>query len=79
MSQLLRSRRKVLGGALLLTAAAMVAYFTVAARSPATFYATCFALGLATGYWAVFVTVASVTQPVVGAPVPPAAALPWTV
>jgi putative MFS transporter len=59
VSQLLGSRRKVLGGALILTAATMAVYFTVAGHSLATFYATCAALGVATGYWAVFVTVAS--------------------
>ena len=34
-------------------------YFAPFAKSLSVFYALCFALGVATGYWAVFVTVAS--------------------
>jgi len=59
LSQLLRSRRQALGIFLALTAAALVFYFTAGARSPAMFYAGCAILGVATGYWAVFVTSAS--------------------
>ena len=58
-SQLLKSRKRVVSIFLVLTAAGVTAYFTVAASSLATFYAVCGALGFATGYWAVFVTMAS--------------------
>jgi putative MFS transporter len=58
-SQLLRSRKKVVGAFMALTALMMVVYFTVGGRSLFAFYACCVGLGLATGYWAVFVTVAS--------------------
>ena len=58
-SQLLKSRKRVVLIFLVLTAAGVTAYFTVAASSLATFYAVCGALGFATGYWAVFVTMAS--------------------
>ncbi len=59
LSQLLRSRKKVVGLFLGLTASGIVAYFTIASMSLTVFYACCFALGVAGGYWAVFVTVAS--------------------
>jgi putative MFS transporter len=60
ISQLLKSRRKVvflyLGFSL-----AMVLYFLFFAHgiSSDTFYLVCFLLGTATGYWAIFVTMAS--------------------
>lgn len=59
LSQVMRSRKKVLGIFLGLTALAIVVYFSIAGRSLTAFYASCAALGAATGYWAVFVTVAS--------------------
>jgi putative MFS transporter len=59
LSQVMRSRKKVLGIFLSLTALAIVVYFSIAGRSLTAFYASCAALGAATGYWAVFVTVAS--------------------
>ena len=59
LSQLLRSRRKAallfVAGAALLT----VAYLNLAGLALAPFYAICFSLGFASGYWAVFVTIAS--------------------
>jgi putative MFS transporter len=58
-SQLLRSRKKIVAAFIAATALMMVIYFTVGGRSLVTFYAACAGLGLATGYWAVFVTVAS--------------------
>ena len=60
LSQVLRTRKKVLGGFIVMTA-----LFIGARTSPwrpqslPMFYGVCFGLGLATGYWAVFVTVAS--------------------
>lgn len=59
LSQLLRSRRRVLAGFLALTGASIVAYFTIGRSSLTAFYAVCLVLGFATGYWAVFVTMAS--------------------
>ena len=59
LSQVLRSRKKSIGLFLGLTVLSIVAYFTVASASLTLFYACCMALGVASGYWAVFVTVAS--------------------
>ena len=59
LSQVLRSRRRVLAGFLALTGASIVAYFTLGRSSLTAFYAVCLVLGFATGYWAVFVTMAS--------------------
>jgi putative MFS transporter len=58
-SQLLGSRKKIVGAFIVFTALMMAVYFLVGGQSLLTFYATCVGLGLATGYWAVFVTVAS--------------------
>jgi predicted MFS family arabinose efflux permease len=59
LSQALRSRKKVLGTFIALTAVAMAAYFLLAGNSLFALYACCAFLGLSTGYWAVFVTVAA--------------------
>ena len=59
LSQLARSRRRVVLGFLVLTAACVALYFAVGSASLSTFYGVCVALGFATGYWAVFVTMAA--------------------
>jgi MFS family permease len=59
LSQWVRSRKRVLGWFLTLTAAGVAVYFLPGAKSLTEFYGLCFALGFAAGYWAVFVTVAS--------------------
>lgn len=59
LSQYFRSRRKVSGSFLMATAALIAVYLTVSGGSLAYFYGLCFALGLAVGYWALFVTMAS--------------------
>lgn len=59
LSQVMKSRRKVVAMFIAITVAAMVAYFTVGKTSLFAFYAACLALGFGTGYWAVFVTMAS--------------------
>jgi hypothetical protein len=59
LSQLLRSRKRVLRAFIVLTALCIGGYFTVGRSSLSVFYACCFALGVATGYWAVFVTAAA--------------------
>ena len=59
LSQWLRSRRKVMAMFIALTAVMLGLYLTLGGRSLATFYAMCAGVGLASGYWAVFVTTAS--------------------
>ncbi len=59
ISQLMRSRRRVLYGFVSLNVVAIAAYFTVGATSTFAFYASVLLLGIANGYWAVFVTVAA--------------------
>ena len=59
ISQLIKSRRRVLFGFIALNALAIALYFTVGAMSVAAFYACVFFLGVANGYWAIFVTVAT--------------------
>jgi putative MFS transporter len=59
LSQLLRSRKKVVAAFILFTALMMVAYTTVGKTSLSMFYAVCVGLGFGIGYWAVFVTMAS--------------------
>ena len=58
-SQMLRSRKRVLALFIGLTAVAMGCYFTLGRTSVSAMYGCCFFLGAATGYWAIFVTVAS--------------------
>lgn len=59
LSQILKSRKRVLTGFLLLTTLLVGVYFLFAGQSLFTFYAICLLLGFSAGYWAVFVTVAS--------------------
>jgi MFS transporter, putative metabolite:H+ symporter len=59
LSQLMRSRRKVIALFIGLTAVMTGVYVAVGGRSLEVFYAACCGLGFATGYWAVFVTTAS--------------------
>ena len=59
LSHLLKSRKRVLAGFLGLSSLATLAYFTVGRVSLVAFYAVVVVLGIASGYWAVFVTVAS--------------------
>jgi MFS family permease len=60
LSQVWRSRRKVVLLFLALIVAGVAAYFTVPrGGTPGQLYAVCFALGIAAGYWAIFVTVAA--------------------
>src|SRR5512136_1824197 len=57
MSQLMKSRRKVVFSFILITVMGIVAYFCLGGASPAAFYAVCAFLGIGGGYWAVFVTI----------------------
>jgi MFS transporter, putative metabolite:H+ symporter len=59
LSQMLGSRKKIVLGFILLTLAAMAAYFLAAGRTAAAFYGIILLLGLGIGYWAVFVTIAA--------------------
>lgn len=59
LSQVYRTRNRIVAWFLGLTAAAVALYFLVGPRSLGTFYATCAIAGVAGGYWAVFVTMAS--------------------
>jgi MFS transporter, putative metabolite:H+ symporter len=59
ISQLLRSRRKVIFLFMLLTTGSVALYFLQGARSSGFFYGVCCLLGFSSGYWAIFVTVAA--------------------
>jgi len=59
VSQWARSRRRAIVIFHLLTALAIVMYFTVAPMSLGAFYAVAAFLGFASGYWAVFATIAA--------------------
>jgi len=59
LSQLLRSRKKVILIFLALTALGVLWYFQASGVSPAVFYGICCFLGFGSGYWAIFVTVAA--------------------
>ncbi|WP_085812427.1 MFS transporter [Geoanaerobacter pelophilus] len=59
LSQLLKSRKKVVLLFLLLTVAAVAGYFSAAGVSAGSFYLICGLLGFGIGYWAIFVTVAA--------------------
>jgi MFS transporter, putative metabolite:H+ symporter len=59
LSQLFKTRKKIVLVFILLTLAFMGAYFTISDMSHFEFYVICTALGFGTGYWAVFVTKAS--------------------
>ncbi len=59
LSQLLGSRRRVVGGFLALTLAGILAYLLVPGLPAAGFYGIIFFLGLGIGYWALFVTIAA--------------------
>ncbi len=59
LSQLLKSRKKVILLFMLLSVGAVALYFLQGRRSPEFFYAVCAMLGFAGGYWAIFVTVAA--------------------
>jgi putative MFS transporter len=59
LSQFLRSRRKVVLLFLGLTALGIAGYFMAWGVTAAQFYAICFGLGIAVGYWAIFVTIAA--------------------
>jgi len=59
LSQVFRSRKRIALIFLSMTTACVAIYFLPGAKSLTAFYTLCAALGFSTGYWAVFVTVAS--------------------
>ena len=59
LSQYLGTRKKVVFAFILITAAAIATYVLTSGLSLVAFYALCVALGFGSGYWAVFVTIAS--------------------
>jgi MFS family permease len=59
LSQVMRSRNKVVRIFLVMTTLSILAYFAAAHVSLDAFYIICLFLGISAGYWAVFVTIAS--------------------
>lgn len=59
LSQVAQSRRRALFTFVALNVAAIVYYFTIGRLSTTLFYAGCLFIGVANGYWAIFVTVAA--------------------
>ena len=59
LSQVLRSRKKAALIFVVATAISCAVYLNLRGASLGAFYATCGALGFFSGYWAIFVTIAS--------------------
>lgn len=59
LSQMFRTRKKIIAVFMLLTAVFTIGYFTAGGNSLIMFYYFCFLIGWSSGYWAVFVTVAA--------------------
>ncbi len=59
LSQIFQSRKRILTAFILATAAGVALYFTIGRSSTTVLYLVIGFLGVATGYWAVFVTTAS--------------------
>ena len=59
LSQLARSRKRVLGAFLAMTSFIGALYFVVEAHSLHGYYGLCCALGWSSGYWAVFITMSA--------------------
>lgn len=59
LSQLLKSRRKVMIIFLLLTGACVAVYLNLHGIEKWLFYTVCFILGFSVGFWAIFVTIAA--------------------
>jgi hypothetical protein len=59
ISQWMQSRRKAIAFFLAITAVFIAVYGALSGASTTVFYLVCFLLGLANGYWALFVTVAA--------------------
>ena len=59
LSQLLKSRKKVLFIFITISAGLCAVYFNLDHISYTTMYTMCFLLGLSVGYWAIFITIAA--------------------
>jgi MFS transporter, putative metabolite:H+ symporter len=59
LSQVFRTRKKIILAFMLLSALSCAAYFLFGGRSLVAFYTVCGLMGWASGYWAVFITVAA--------------------
>lgn len=59
ISQKIGSRKKVVAAYILLTLASIVFFLFMPVKSTEFFYFVCFILGIAIGYWALFVTIAA--------------------
>ncbi len=59
ISQYFKNRKKVVLGFLLLLSMVIISYFLFAGQSLTTYYTLCGLLGFASGYWALFMTIAS--------------------
>jgi len=59
LSQLTQSRRKAIGIFLVLSLAVDAAYLSLTGLSPDAFYVVCGLLGVTSGYWVLFITMAS--------------------
>jgi MFS family permease len=59
LSQRFATRKRVMAAFLVLTALAQIFYFVLGGRSLTAYYVLCGALGWASGYWAVFITMSA--------------------
>lgn len=59
LSQFVKSRKKIVGAFIALTLAAIVAFLSSTGKSASYYYFLCFLAGIASGYWALFATVAA--------------------
>jgi MFS family permease len=59
LSQVFRNRKQVTLAFILMSAAFIGLHFVIAKESITLFYTMCFVLGIGTGYWAVFMTIAA--------------------
>jgi MFS transporter, putative metabolite:H+ symporter len=59
LSQVFRNRKKVTLAFILMSAVFIGVHFIIAKQSLPIFYTMCFVLGIGTGYWAVFMTIAA--------------------
>lgn len=59
LSQFFRSRKKIVFVFQVLSGTMITVYFMLRGVSPALFYAHCVAIGVAVGYWAIFITIAA--------------------
>ncbi len=59
LSQLFRTRKKIIAAFMLLSVLFFASYFLLGGRSIGLFYLFCFLIGWSSGYWAVFITVSA--------------------